>query len=999
MRKKFLLMPLIVIAIIVIEGFSSHLRAGINPTTIDYPAGTRGGSLLLGDVFDPTQTTAPYLPNATYPHFVNILSYGADKSGATDSWPAIQQAMNYLCLLKTGGPGIEPRVKGIYFPKGTYLVSRPIDEMWTDETTGDITSGSAVVMNVANTQGLPNPGSSKDPFGVVGMVVDGNGAITGAYDTTFPVGTYVKSVSGTTVTLSGTATSTLAGKHLQFRKNACRISLIGENNDPTTGTIIKLASTAFTNNLFKTFTTHPLGVIKTESDGTMGNDADADMIWNMTIDTGTGNTGAAGISFAGNNMASIRDVLVRSSQSNPTGYGIDLGLAYTGPCLLSDVEVDGFAVGIYVAQEEDSVTLDTITLSGQTQYGIENAGNSVFIANLTGTNTVPAIYNAGATSLVTVINSTANGGSSGNSAIVNSGGCYARNFTSSTNYTNGILNTATLGTNLNGGTGNLANYDSHAVLTPGLAGSLNTPLNLPTLPTTLPYPDFTTDPPSNWYDVETDHAMPDTGTDQTANIQAAITNAAAAGKQTVYFPPGEYLVTKSIQVSGSIKRIMGAGAGAAIIPWNSQHNTGFGNKATSPPTPVFVIGGAGANDMQNTLEMDHLFNYYSSDGLNNTFVQQNTAQMVITRDCELGGNNAWTETSAGWGAAYTGLPGAGNFYLENCDGTYWTFSPGQNVWARQLNTEGYSTSPKITNQGATLWILGLKTEENGTVIEATNGSETEIDGGFSYCTNSNPSTANLFDVQDSDFSASFDTAGSVDYPNLVGETEGTVSKMVFDAISTITPRAYIRDSHNSSMVPLVVAAMPGNQIPVPGIDIGMIGLTGTGSFANDIYTVTGAGVAIHSTADAFHYCSLSENTDCTIVAEVMTLQNTSQGAEAGVMMRATTDQGSATIAGNMFAHEFAYILRPTQGASATQAVATGLTLPYWVKLVRSGSTFTSFYSADGSPGSWIQWRTNTFTAGSPFYAGSTLMVGLDVCSGSTNATCTATFSNVAITSP
>jgi len=995
-------MLFIVITLIGIGGNLSDLRAGINPTTIDYPAGTRGGPLLLGDVFDSTQTTAPYLPNATYPHFVNILSYGADKTGVNDSWPAIQQALNYLCLPKTGGPGIEPRVKGIYFPKGTYLVSRPIDEMWTDETTGNITTGSAVVTNVANTQGLPISGSGSNPFGVVGMVVDGTGAITGAYDTTFPAGTYVKSVSGTTVTLSGTATTTLTGKHLQFRKNACRIALIGENNDPTSGTILKLASTTFTNNLFQTFTTHPLAVIKTESDGITGNDADADMVWNMTIDTGTGNTGAAGISFGGNNMASLRDVLIRSSQSTSTGYGIDLGVAYTGPCLLSDVEVDGFSIGMYIEQEEDSVTLDTIFLSGQTKYGIENAGNSVFINNLTSTNTVPAIDNSGAASLVTVVNSTANGGSAANSAIVNSGGCYARNFTSSATYANGILNTATLGLpNHNGATGNLSNYDSHAVLTPGLTGSVNTPLNLPTLPTTLPYPDFTTDPPSNWYDVEAANAMPDTGTDQTANIQAALNSAAAAGKKTVYFPPGEYLVSSPIQVSGSITRIMGAGAGAAIEPWNSQANTGYGNKTLSPPTPVFVIGGTGAQDITSTLEIDHLIYYYSSSGLNNTFIQQNTAQTVIARDCELGGNNGSTSTAAGWGAAYTGLTGAGNFYLENCDGTYWTFSPSQNVWARQLNTEGYTVNPKITNNGAMLWILGLKTEQNGTVLEATNGSLTEIDGGFNYCTNSNPGTANLFDVQNSDFSASFATAGSVDYPNLVGETEGTASAKVFDASSTSTPRAYIRDSHNSSMAPLVVAAMPGNQIPVPGIDIGSVVLTGTGSFANNIYTVAGAGVAIHDTADAFHYCSLSETTDCTIIAEVTTLQNTGQGADAGVMMRATTDPGSPTIACNMFSNHFDYILRTTQGATATQAVATGLTIPYWVKLVRSGSTFTSYYSADsnGSPASWTLWRTNTFTSGSPFFAGSNLMVGLDVCSGTTSATCTATFSNVTLTSP
>jgi len=63
-----------------------------------------------------------------------------------------------------------------------------------------------------------------------------------------------------------------------------------------------------------------------------------------------------------------------------------------------------------------------------------------------------------------------------------------------------------------------------------------------------------------------------------------------------------------------------------------------------------------------------------------------------------------------------------------------------------------------------------------------------------------------------------------------------------------------------------------------------------------------------------------------------------------------------------------------------------------VKVTRSGSTFSSYVSADGA--TWVQLGTSqTVTMGSSVY------VGLAVTSGSTTATATATFDNVSITTP
>jgi hypothetical protein len=69
-----------------------------------------------------------------------------------------------------------------------------------------------------------------------------------------------------------------------------------------------------------------------------------------------------------------------------------------------------------------------------------------------------------------------------------------------------------------------------------------------------------------------------------------------------------------------------------------------------------------------------------------------------------------------------------------------------------------------------------------------------------------------------------------------------------------------------------------------------------------------------------------------------------------------------------------------------------VTLPYWVKLVRSGSTFTGFASPDGV--NWAQVGASQSINMAP-----NVYVGLAVSSNDTSRLTTATFDNVSITSP
>ncbi len=93
---------------------------------------------------------------------------------------------------------------------------------------------------------------------------------------------------------------------------------------------------------------------------------------------------------------------------------------------------------------------------------------------------------------------------------------------------------------------------------------------------------------------------------------------------------------------------------------------------------------------------------------------------------------------------FTKARGSGDLFVEDVSWSMWHLLGG-NIWARQMNPEhGYNkvpTTPRgeyapdydmILADGATLWILGLKTEGDGTAITALNGSKVEVLGGFIY---------------------------------------------------------------------------------------------------------------------------------------------------------------------------------------------------------------------------------------------------------------------------
>lgn len=176
-------------------------------------------------------------------------------------------------------------------------------------------------------------------------------------------------------------------------------------------------------------------------------------------------------------------------------------------------------------------------------------------------------------------------------------------------------------------------------------------------------------------------------------------------------------------------------------------------------------------------------------------------------------------------------------------------------------------------------------------------------------------------------------------------------------------------------------------------DIGSPGSAGSATDINGNWTVAGGGSDIWNNADLFNFASEGVTGDSSIVAQVLTVQNTdpsSGWSKAGVMFRNDSTAGSINAAvvvtpGNGVSFQW----RPTVNGASSYANTTGLKAPMWVKLTRSGSSFSAFYSANGV--SWTQvGATQTLTMASAALA------GIAVTAHNNSALNTSTLTNVSV---
>ena len=172
-------------------------------------------------------------------------------------------------------------------------------------------------------------------------------------------------------------------------------------------------------------------------------------------------------------------------------------------------------------------------------------------------------------------------------------------------------------------------------------------------------------------------------------------------------------------------------------------------------------------------------------------------------------------------------------------------------------------------------------------------------------------------------------------------------------------------------------------------NIGSPGKTGSASYSNGTFTVNGGGSDVWGTSDQFNYAYQTLTGDGTIIARVAGQQNTDPWAKSGIMIRNGTSANAAnvflfTTPGN--GTDFQY--RTAAGASAQWSGQVSAAAPEWVKLVRSGNTFTGYTSADGVTWNRIGSVTITMAA--------TVDIGLAITAHNNSLLNTSTFTNVSV---
>lgn len=189
------------------------------------------------------------------------------------------------------------------------------------------------------------------------------------------------------------------------------------------------------------------------------------------------------------------------------------------------------------------------------------------------------------------------------------------------------------------------------------------------------------------------------------------------------------------------------------------------------------------------------------------------------------------------------------------------------------------------------------------------------------------------------------------------------------------------------VTPTVPGALPAGWT---NRDIGAVGLPGSTTYNNATFTVNGSGADIAGTVDAFQFAAQPLIGDGTIVARVVSEQNTDPWAKAGVMIR------QSDTAGAKYAFSFVtpgngvgFQRRTSAGGSTATTAGSRSTAPRWLKLVRIGKRISSYESADGA--TWTLVGSTSIGLSSP------AQIGLAVTSHNNGVLCTTVFDNVVVT--
>ena len=339
---------------------------------------------------------------------------------------------------------------------------------------------------------------------------------------------------------------------------------------------------------------------------------------------------------------------------------------------------------------------------------------------------------------------------------------------------------------------------------------------------------------------------------------------------------------------------------------------------------TFTVLGAGADV------------WYSSDAFNYAYMLLTDNAWIVARVATVSDQAAWVKAGVMIRSSLDPSSAQAFMLVSHAKGT---------AFQRRTSFDGGSVSTPGAQVTAPYWV---KLVRNGSTIsgyESADGTTWTLVG-----------------------SDTFTNLPTAVYAGLAvsSHVSGTLATATFDSVQTSTPT------------------------PWENADIGSVPIAGGAGYSDGTFTVTGSGADIWGTADAFHYTWQLLNGDGAIVARVASVQqDVSPWVKAGLMMRNTFDPGSVHAMVLVSAAKgVAFQRRDIAGGTSVSTPGSSSTAPHWIKLARSGNTFTAYESADGA--NWTEIGSDTIAMAQEVY------VGLAVTSHSTSAAATCTFDHVSI---
>jgi hypothetical protein len=422
----------------------------------------------------------------------------------------------------------------------------------------------------------------------------------------------------------------------------------------------------------------------------------------LTLEVGARNSGAIGMQFNASNQGTIRNVTIRAAEGSGK-IGLDLGHCdEIGPLLVRGLIVDGFETGISTKWPVNSNTFENVLLRKQRRLGWWNYHQMIFVRGLVSENRVPALFNEkDSWGTVTLIDSHLHGiqAERGAPAIHNQRQIYLRNvdllgYDRAVDQDDKGRDKGDIGP-----AGTVAEDTSHKsvrslfrAIGDGTFATAGKVTHLPVKEAPeVPWGD----PAKEWANLLDFGADPTGAVDASAALQKAIDS----GAPNLYLPAGvNFRFGAPVEIRGPVQRIIG-----------------LEGRFTAEGTPVWsLVDGKHPQKLPDApvVIIERMSNQSGGAEIR---VRHESARTLVV--------------SSATGFSIEGV-GKGDLFLDDVCGHLERLAPGQSAWCRQLNSEREGL--KCRNTGGKLWILGLKTEKTGTLIETTAGGITEVNGVFIY---------------------------------------------------------------------------------------------------------------------------------------------------------------------------------------------------------------------------------------------------------------------------